>query len=90
MSAKVLRFPDKQKTVVYKIPLYTDDEIFLTVLAVNLFGSFIHKVTAANLEDCDPAIVIAAISQASTIDIFSDSAKQVYLNIIKSIERLET
>ena len=46
MSAKVLRFPDKQKTVVYKIPLYTDEEIFLTVLAVNIFSLFSYKITA--------------------------------------------
>lgn len=90
MNAKVFRFPDTKKIIVYKIPLYTDEEIFLTVLAVNIFSAFPHKITAANLEECDPAIVISAISQASTIDIFSDSAKQVYLNIIKSIERLET
>ena len=90
MNAKVFRFPDPAKTIVYKIPLYTDEEIFLTVLAVNIFSAFPHKVTAANLEECDPAIVIAAISQASTIDIFSDATKLIYLNIIKSVERLET
>jgi len=89
MNAKIFRFPNPKKTIVYKIPLYTDEDIFLTVLAVNIFSSFNYKITAANLEDCDPAIVIAAISQACTLDIFSDSAKQTYLNIIKSVERLE-
>ena len=89
MNAKVFRFPDRNKIVVYKIPLYTDEDIFLTVLAVNIFSSFNHKITAANLEECDPAIVIAAISQASTLDMFSDSTKQTYLNIIKSVESLE-
>lgn len=90
MNAKVFRFPDAKKTVVYKIPLYNDEEIILTSLAVNVFGAYPHKVTPANLEECDPAIVIAAISQASTHVIFSDIAKSIYLNIIKSIERLET
>jgi len=89
MNAKVFRFPDTKKIIVYKIPLYTDEDIFLTVLAVNIFSSFPHKITAANLEECDPVIVIAAISQASTLNIFSDSAKQTYLNIIESVERLE-
>ncbi len=89
MNAKIFRFPNPKKTIVYKIPLYTDEDIFLTVLAVNIFSSFNHKITAANLEECDPAIVIAAISQASTLDMFSDSTKQTYLNIIKSVESLE-
>ena len=89
MNAKIFRFPNPKKTIVYKIPLYTDEDIFLTVLAVNIFSAFPHKITAANLEECDPSIVIAAISQACTTDIFSDSAKQTYLDIIKSVERLE-
>ena len=89
MNAKVFRFPDATKTIVYKIPLYTDEEIILTAMAVNIFGAFPHKVTPANLEECDPAIVISAISQASTHVIFSETAKTIYLNIIKSVERLE-
>jgi hypothetical protein len=89
MNAKIFRFPDPKKTIVYKIPLYTDEDIFLTVLAVNIFSSFNHKITDANLEECDTAIVIDAISQASTLDMFSDSTKQTYLNIIKSVESLE-
>jgi hypothetical protein len=89
MNAKIFRFPDPKKTIVYKIPLYTDEDIFLTVLAVNMFGSFDYKITASNLEECDPTIVIAAISQACTLDIFSDYTKQTYINIIESAERLE-
>ena len=89
MNAKIFKFPDLKNTIVYKIPLYTDEDIFLTVLAVNIFSSFSYKITAANLEECDPAIVMAAISQACAADIFSDSAKQTYLNIITSVERLE-
>ena len=90
MNAKVFRFPDRNKIVVYKIPLYTDDEIFLTVLAVNLFGSFIHKVTAANLENCDSEIVLSAITKASTSDIFSNSVKFTYIEILNAVEKFET
>ena len=39
MNAKVFRFPDRNKIVVYKIPLYTDEEIFFTVLAVASFSA---------------------------------------------------
>lgn len=89
MSAKIYRFQKATKSIVYKIPLYTDDEIFLTVLAINTFGTFTHKVTAANLEKCDPKIVIAAIALAATYDIFSKEAKEIYVNIIKSVEEIE-
>ena len=90
MNAKVFRFPDRNKIVVYKIPLYTDDEIFLTVLAVNLFSSFMHKVTAANLENCDSEIVLSAITKASTSDIFSNSVKFTYIEILNAVEKFET
>jgi hypothetical protein len=89
MNAKIYRFPETIKSIVYKIPLYTDEEIFLTVLAVNTFGTFTHKIKAANLEECDPVIVITAIAQAATYDIFSKDAKEIYVNIIKSVEEIE-
>ena len=90
MSAKVLRFPDKQKTVVYKIPLYTDEEIFLTVLAVNIFSLFSYKITASTLENCESEIVLSAITKASTSDIFSNSAKFTYIEILNAVQKIET
>jgi hypothetical protein len=90
MSAKVLRFPDKQKTVVYKIPLYTDEEIFLTVLAVNIFSLFSYKITASTLENCDSEIVLSAITKASTCDIFSNSTKFTYIEILNAVQKIET
>jgi hypothetical protein len=90
MSAQVLRFPNKQKTVVYKIPLYTDEEIFLTVLAVNIFSLFSYKITATTLENCDSEIVLSAITKASTSDIFSNSAKFTYIEILNAVEKFET
>jgi hypothetical protein len=90
MSAQVLRFPNKQKTVVYKIPLYTDEEIFLTVLAVNIFSLFSYKITATTLENCDSEIVLSAITRASTSDIFSNSAKFTYIEILNAVEKFET
>ena len=90
MSAQVLRFPNKQKTVVYKIPLYTDEEIFITVLAVNIFSLFSYKITATTLENCDSEIVLSAITKASTSDIFSNSAKFTYIEILNAVEKFET
>jgi hypothetical protein len=89
MNAKIYRFPETIKSIVYKIPLYTDVEIFLTVLAINTFGTLTYKVTVANLEKCDPIIVISAISQAATYDLFSKEAKETFFNIIKSVEKIE-
>jgi hypothetical protein len=89
MNANIYVFPVKSKTIVYKIPLYTDEEIFLTVLAMNVFGNTPHKITSSNLEECDLELVIAAIAQAATYDIFTNYTKQVYLNIIRSVEEIE-
>jgi hypothetical protein len=88
MAAKVFRFPEKR--IVYKIPLYTDEEIFLTVLAVNIFSLFSYKITASTLENCDSEIVLSALTKASTSDIFSNSAKFTYIEILNAVEKFET
>jgi hypothetical protein len=89
MNAKVYRFPQNIKSIIYKIPLYTDEDIFLTVLAINTFGTVSQKVTPANLEECDSEIVIAAITYAADCNIFSAETQQIYRNIIKSVETIE-
>jgi hypothetical protein len=89
MNAKVYRFPQNIKSISYKIHLYTDEDIFLTVLAINAFGSVPHKVTSANLEECDSEIVIATIMYAADCNIFSAQTQQIYRNIIKSVETIE-
>ena len=89
MNAKIYRFPEKRTLFKgYKIPLYTEDEILLTVVALNIFGNLPEKVTDKTLESYDPVTVIKALVEASTSMLLSNKSKQIIADILKSIETL--
>ena len=89
MNAKIYRFPERRTLFKgYKIPLYTEDEILLTVVALNIFGNLPEKVTDKTLESYDPVTVIKALVEASTSMLLSNKSKQIIADILKSIETL--
>ena len=78
MNAKIYRFPERRTLFKgYKIPLYTEDEILLTVVALNIFGNLPEKVTDKTLESYDPVTVIKALVEASTSMLLSNKSKQI-------------
>jgi hypothetical protein len=90
MTAKILQFPEPIKTTGYKIPLYTDEEIFLTITAVNIFCPGIkYKVTQESITDYDPTLIIDALHKASSSDLFSHKTKSVIIRILRSVENIE-
>jgi hypothetical protein len=90
MSAKIISFPGRKREAtdhqVINLSLYSDEEIILSIIALNSFGFIPRKVTIANLVDQDPFHVISCIRQAKESHIFSDLSKQVFSNIIASFE----
>lgn len=87
MTAKILQFPySHQKTLGFKISLYTDDEILLTIIAINSFGTLPFKVTMSNIIDIDPIIVINCLEQAKQCDLFSKKGRQIFDKILNSVE----
>ena len=90
MPAHIYKFPEFDKVNGYKIPLYTDEEIFVTIAALNIFCPAIqNRVTNKNLTEYDPIIVIDALVSAKNSDIFSQKTKSVISRILKSIEQIE-
>jgi len=89
MNAKIYRFPEKRTLFKgYKIPLYTEEEILITVMALNVFSELPEKVTENRLENYDPLTVIKALVEAKSSTIFSSKTKQIIIGILKSIESL--
>jgi hypothetical protein len=89
MNAKIYRFPERRTLFKgYKIPLYTEDEILLTVIALNIFGNLPEKVTDKTLETYDPVTVIKALVEAKSSTLLSNKSKQIIADILKSIETL--
>lgn len=89
MIAKVIQFPIKEKVIGYKIPLYTDEEIFITILAMNVFGDLRYKITEKNLTEHDPVLVINVLMKAKESDVVSGIYKRIIGNILKAVEPVE-
>ena len=89
MIAKVIQFPIKEKVIGYKIPLYTDEEIFITILAMNVFGDLQYKITEKNLTEHDPVLVINVLMKAKESDVVSGIYKRIIGNILKAVEPVE-
>ena len=52
MPAQIYKFPERRTYYRgYKIPLYTEEQIFLTVISLNIFGNLTEKVTEKTLEE---------------------------------------
>ena len=89
MIAKVIQFPIKEKVIGYKIPLYTDEEIFITISAMNIFSDLQYKITEKNLTEHDPVLVINALMKAKESDVVSGIYKRIICNILKAVEPVE-
>ena len=89
MNAKIYRFPEKRALFRgYKIPLYTEEEILITIMSLNIFSELPEKVTENTLENYDPLTVIKALVEAKSSTIFSSKTRLTINGILKSIESL--
>jgi hypothetical protein len=88
MTATIYTFPDKYTRWIngYKISLYNEEEIFITISAMNVFGNFRDRVTDLNLEQYDPYDIIHCLTEAKSCNLFSAKTRQVITKILKSIE----
>jgi len=90
MTAKIYRFPERYTRYFngYKISLYNEEEVFITVVAMNAFGEIKEKVTESTLENYDPILIIRALSEAKSSNLFTSKTKQIILKILKTVEPL--
>ena len=89
MPPQIYKFPERRTYYRgYKIPLYTEEQIFLTVISLNIFGNLTEKVTEKTLEEYEPLTVIKALVEAKSSSVFSSKAKNTIQEILKSIETL--
>ena len=90
MTAKIYRFPERYTRYFngYKISLYNEEEVFITVVAMNAFGEIKERVTELTLENYDPILIIRALSEAKSSNLFTSRTKQIILKILKTVEPL--
>jgi hypothetical protein len=70
------------------IALYTDEEIDLTVAAINLHNPEMTRVTAESLSTLEAETVEFCLKQASVNRLLSTQARNLALQILNSIEHI--
>jgi hypothetical protein len=70
------------------IALYTDEEIDLTVAAINLHNPEMTRVTAESLSTLEAETVEYCLKQASVNRLLSTQSRNLALQILNSIEHI--
>ncbi len=96
MTATIIPFPHKKKEpeTAYRIPLYGDAEVKLTVAVVNMFGEQVAGVTfdyatPRTLKNYSPEFVIACIKLAHASDLFSNQGRKALNKILLAVEEVK-
>lgn len=90
MTATIINFPVREKhtKTYYRIPLYSDEEVFITLLCVNAFGNLPFKVSEDDLAKLDSSVVLSYLHEAQDLNIFSANARSVIRKILRSVEEV--
>ena len=87
--ATILNFPRRPRaSESLVISLYTDEEIELTVAAINLHGAGLGHCTADTLSTLDAESVEFCLRQASTNGLLSSRSRRLASSILASIEHI--
>jgi predicted nucleic acid-binding protein len=96
MGTVVQLFPAKQ--IAYRIPLYGEFEVKLTVAIINLFSDGIKReqlarvppfATISNLKLYSPEFVIDCLRRAHNSEIFSIKGRTTILKILANTEEIK-
>lgn len=99
MSSNVIPlFPIHKQEIVYKIPLFGDKEVRMTVAIINLFGPDVERkpywcippaATEKNLKLYNPFFVIECLKVAAKSNLFSSVGRQIIDTILKNIQSIK-
>ena len=84
----ILHFPRRTKFVGYAITLYTQEEIDVTILAINSFAFGRYKVTEDTIDNYDPELVIRALFFMVSNKLFSKEAREISKKILSTVEEI--
>lgn len=90
MTATIINFPVREQNskTYYRIPLYSDEEVFMTLLCVNALGDLPFKANEKDLSNLDSSLVMKYLHQAQDLNIFSANARSVIRKILRSVEEV--
>ncbi|NBO99946.1 MAG: hypothetical protein EBU90_07425 [Proteobacteria bacterium] len=88
MTAKILEFPKTEKSYGFKIPLYSNIEIEISLLCINSFSTHPNKITAKNLSDIDPKFVIESLTKGRQCQHITPLSKRIIDKILNNVEKI--
>ena len=88
--ARVLKFPDPQPKTIqgYRMSFYTEKEIDLALLCLNVFGFSYKKYDRKSLKQLDPIYIKECMIRAYNSELLSTVAKKILMNIIDNMEEI--
>ena len=88
--ARVLKFPDPQPKTIqgYRMSFYTEKEIDLALLCLNVFGFSYKKYDRKSLKQLDPLYIKECMIRAYNSELISALAKKVLMQIIDNMEEI--
>lgn len=88
MTATIIEFPKKEKSYGFKIPLYTDIEIEISLLCINSFSSYPNKITVKDLSEIDPCFVIESLRKGRHCQYITPLSKRIIDKILNNVEKI--
>ena len=88
--ARVLKFPDPQPKTIqgYRMSFYTEKEIDLALLCLNVFGFSYKKYDRKSLKQLDPIYIKECMIRAYNSELLSTVAKKILMKIIDNMEEI--
>lgn len=87
MTATIYSFPKQQEQEKkFRIPLYTDQEIEVVLICVNLFYDSDIRYNTDTLNLLDPTYVIECLKMGLVANIFNEKFRFFIKSILKNVE----
>ena len=89
MAATIYSFPKLIKEPEYRLPLYSDEEVEVTIICVNVFSHHDIKYNIDTLCFLDTVTVLECLKSATSSKIFSEKFKTITRAILKNVEEVK-
>lgn len=86
MAAIIYSFPELKTKPTCRIPLYSDEEIEVTLTCVNVFCKDDIKYNIDTISFLDPEVTVDCLKMALVSNIFSERFKSYVKTVLKNVE----
>jgi len=85
--AEILKFPMRENKSIVRLKLFSEDEILVTLIAINTYCADDFRYTEQNMEFLDPEVVVHCLQDSLKSSLFSEEFKYIAQHILDNVER---